>query len=347
MATVLPIAHDPGNGTTSTASFGRVSSLQSSVVQLTTRQLEKYLSDTEGRKRKPADPTLVQFDGLAFLCGNHVWEYAPPANLVGSNIYHTSFRLALLYATLVGLTHDDGSPMLAPELAPESTEVALMIALPRHVTKNPQLKKATSEGLATLKGNHSFRVNGSEYAFSIPNMKGSIRTTSQPRAAHSDYFFDAKLKPIPSRMGDVLVLDIGAGSFDSAWLIVDEQGNLREAEGFTVDGENLGTQWVINKIVDETGLYFEEVDYAIRSRKMKVNDRLMTDYLSAIIKATNRATQSELQRFHRVLAVGGGTYMMGQMLATELLAQRGRVYIPDNPLETIALGADKQNRLPR
>jgi hypothetical protein len=322
----LCAAIDPGNGNTNAAlrlpgGALKVASLQSSVA----RPVETGQVFAAMRGNHRATTRRVEFDNEVFVVGPGAWKEGRPEDTVLGNLYHVPTRRALMYAALAQL--------LPPGTDPNAIWLNLIIGLPVGLLQNDAQATMTKKGLAAFKGPHKFRVDGVDYAFTVPDIKGSMEVHSQPYGAFMDWRIgdDLSANPAHNGAGEVVVWDPGMGTFDILGIDEDAAGKLAPARGYVAGGD-LGVHWLLAHVVEETGFDLAELDARLRTNRLTIAPEKLDEWLNKLLVMTT-AKVGSYRKLKALIPTGGGVLLLGEMRLREaFMAKQAPLYWPEDPL---------------
>lgn len=263
------------------------------------------------KRKRDLLPLPVKFDGGEFLVGHNVAQYATPLERLDPSKYVDSQEVrALTYALLAQLLDGD------------STEVALIVALPVELVMAANARDITKGIQAWLMGEHLFSYDGRHAHITVH----AVKAMAQPAGAFFAWGLDnsGQWARAESDLTDasIAVLDSGFNTLD---LLVVQQGQIQKR--FT-GGETLGVRRAAEEIARSVKAQFGyamsrlEADAYIRAylEKRPVNFGQGKD-LKPVIKQALAAlatqtldfveeTWGAASQFNHVLLVGGGAVVM-------------------------------------
>jgi len=294
------------------------------------------------RSKRSGVPSVVGFDGVEYLVGEHVEEYATPIERMDMARFTEGPELrALLYAALFQAL--DGG----------ARHVALAIGLPVEALEDDAVAAATEAGMrGWLVGAHRFTVDGKQARMEVVNIRAKI---AQPICTWFDWALDEAgqwSKGREALKSSVLVIDQGFNTLDLAVL---EGGKISSRyKGGRDLGMGTASRYLLAAIekqykVDSLGLH--EADALIRSVLASGKARIyvagaLTDVTPLVRQALN-TTAADVVNFcksrvgkagqFKILLTGGGALA----LAERLTAQYPHAEVVNEPVMANARGLAK------
>jgi hypothetical protein len=293
------------------------------------------------RGRKGEKPDVVEFDGMAYLVGANVAEYARPIERMDFQRFSEGPELrALLYAGLYQLLDGGGHTC------------ALAIGLPVELLQDADQAQVTERAMAGwLVGKHHFAVNGVEAVFWVKAIKAKI---AQPVATWFDWGLglDGQWALGDKAMrAPALVVDEGFNTLD---VVAIEGGKIstRYSSGTTLGmrraaemtAGNVERRHGVELSLHEADALVQKVLAGARAQVYVVGE--LTDVSAEVRQAVN-ALAADVIRFverevgkakkFRVLITGGGALA----LADRMLAQWGHAEVMADPQLANARGLAK------
>jgi hypothetical protein len=207
--------------------------------------------------------------------------------------------------------------------------ITLLVGLPIAAMAGPEAPDTIRRVKEFLGGPHQWQADGQPYEAHIKQ----VLVTGQPVGALFEYFLTAEGKPHALRQDDyrreVGVLNVGLSTVD---LLSSRQGQIVER---LTGGETLGVQDMLHEVSRTTGHTLAELSEQLRAGRLDTRallptwERRVFGYLDKVWARDVR------QRFARVIATGGGAYL----LKDALLRRFGtRLYLATDPVLATAEG---------
>ncbi len=336
-ATMLRIGVDPGFGGIKMAAIESAGQQKSvhvpSVVGIGDTDLG-LLSLNGASRRKRELPITVAWDGVSYLVGDHVGDYARVVERMDFNRLRDGFELrALLYAALGKL------------LEGGDHRAALMVGLPVEVMANKELAKETRTALrGWLVGAHVFRVDGIETRLQVEQ----LQVLAQPAGAYFAWGFDNHGRPTRSAedlQDPAAICDIGFNTLD---LFAVEDGQVKaKFTGGDVVGMRRAADTLARMVKKQYGvaLSLHEADALLRQTKPLLATADGRKDLSEAADAALNSTTGEIlaflsnrwgngRQFRRLIFTGGGA----EAIHAALVREYPHGVILENPVQANALG---------
>lgn len=318
--TEMLVAFDPGYGAVKMAFDGGTVLLSSAVSADGGRSVRPIAGL---RTRKPPLEVILP-DGPRFFVGEGAHDWGRPVeNLDFERLTGSPEMRALFYGALT--------------VAGIEGRIRLMVGLPVEALSGPDAEGIVRGVKTFLRGLHRWIGMGRERTVEV----AEVGVTGQPVGALFDYFLDENGAFIPERRADfakeIGVLNIGMNTVD---LLVVRHGSLVQR---MTGGETLGVRRLLS-LLNPDGLYtLAELDERLRARQIDVSQALPV-WEREVMGFIERQWGKAFRRFARILAVGGGTALLGPALARRF----DRIWIPEDPVMATARGllkfARKQRR---
>lgn len=308
------VAFDPGASATKGRTATSSVSLASTVALHTPNQVQG-LAGLRTRKR-PLTITTAQGE---FWTGPGAHDFGRPVeNLDFERLTGAPEMRALFYAALTQLfPHDATEPLM------------LLVGLPIAALAGNDAPETLRRVKEFLSGPHQWQADGQPHTAHIQQ----VVVTGQPVGALFEYFLQPDGTPHPARRADYMqevgVLNLGFSTVD---LLTSRQGQLIER---LTGGEALGVQDMLAETSRATGHTLAELNEQLRRGKLETREllpiweRRVFGYLDKVWPRDAR------QRFARVIATGGGAYLLKDALLRRFGA---RLYLAADPVLATAEG---------
>ncbi|MBT7601655.1 MAG: ParM/StbA family protein [Anaerolineae bacterium] len=273
------------------------------------------------RSKKP--PLHVENEQGSFYIGGsaHDWGH-PIENLDYDRLIGAPEMRALFYGSLTHYMKSYGSL---------DGDITVTVGMPLEPLTGEDAQQNVYAVRRWMKGSHCWKADGQQYEIYIQDVK----ITSQPVGALFDYLLDEQGVFIPERKAvfgkEVGIISVG---FNTVELLVVR--NKQTVQRFTV-GTTAGVRRLL-EITNPRGMYsMGELDTLLRSQQLDIRDALVIweREVTGVIEST---WGQSWKRFAAILMVGGGTILLANSLSYHF---RGKVYIPENPVLSIARGLYK------
>ena len=320
---MITIGIDMGMGATKLwAGYGGIS-VQSTVAAATAQDVSKLAGFRSAQR-----PTLIEIDGAGYYVGPGAHDWGRPIeNLNYDRMTGVPETRALVYAALTGHMSKYGPPA--------DRTASLLVGLPLE----PLTGEAAQENIRAvrnwLRGEHIWHADGAEYRLTVE----TVTVTSQPSAAMLDYALDSGGYWLPDRRaqlrGEMGIITVGFNTLEI--LSVRNQTVIPGMTG----GSTQGVRRLL-EILNMDGLYtLGELDTMLRAGQLDTRAAIPAwgrEVTGAIEKRWGR----RWRRFGVVIAVGGGALLLHDTLVRHF---EGRVYIPEEPVMSVARGLYKTGRM--
>ncbi len=264
-------------------------------------------------------PLTIAFDGGEFVVGAGAHDFGRPVeNLDFERLTGSPEMRALFYATLTCL-FDGHLPK----------QINLLAGLPIASMTGDSAPETIKRVKAFFTGEHQWQADAVVQHTEI----ATAQVTGQPVGALFEFFLTDDGAVHPARREDykkeVAVLNLGMSTVD---LLTSRQGQTVER---LTGGETLGVQDMLNELSRTSGYTLAELDEQLRAGRLDVSgllpvwERRVFGYLD---KVWGREGQ---RRFARVIATGGGIYLLRDALLRRFGA---RLYLADDPVLATANG---------
>lgn len=298
------------------------------------------------RQRPQARPMKISFDGLEYLVGEGLGQYAAPSERMDLFRFTDSPELrALLYASLAKLF--------------KGRDIALVIGMPVEILKDEELAKNTEREMKKwLLGYHHFELEYLQGRQTIKQTKYfnivNIRLKEQPLGTWLNWGFDnagqwTNRKPLKA---PALIIDCGFNTLD-VYAFVNGHIDRR------TDGDMLGVRRIAEMVIEQLdnqysdlGLSLHEADElaqcVVAGKKAFVHIYgELTDVTNAVRQSIykwlsdaetylDRRLGKGVGQF-RIFSTGGGSYA----LASRLNKRFPKMIVPANPVTSNAEGLAK------
>jgi len=217
---------------------------------------------------------------------------------------------------------------LAELFSPGKYEIDyLVIGLPVPLLQDELQAEMIFRSLRAYKGMHTFVVDGEPYRFLVRLGK----RLAQPVGTWADWLLNDDLH---IRKGggqaEVAVLDIGMNTLD---LYVIQGGEVFDRY---LGGDKVGVRRLL-EVMNGSGKDIEELDYSLRTGKLKPTDEELEIWLGKILSELDDRWP-KMKRFTAVIPTGGGAAVLGEHLRQALVAKGAAVHWPENPIAANAIG---------
>lgn len=268
-----------------------------------------------GKRRRQATPDRVAFDGMTYLVGTGVEQYAEPVQRMDfTRLSHGPELRALFYVTLAQALGEGWTG-----------GVELMVGLPVEVMADRELAKATLRGLrGWAMGEHQFAVNDDAVFFRV----SAIQVMAQPAGAYFSWGLNDAgkwVRDVDDLRAPVAICDIGFNTLD---LFAVQGGNIQARY---TGGDTAGMRRAAELLIGAVGgmgvkLSLHEADALLRQRKpelytadgkvdLRPQVRQALDTAAAgIIAFVERRWGKGRQFAHLLFAGGGAEAMRGALL---------------------------------
>ena len=264
-------------------------------------------------------PLTIVAHGSVLVVGAGAHDFGRPVeNMDFERLAGSPEMRALFYATLSRLF--DGR-------MPQS--LTLLIGLPIAAMTGEAAPETIRRVKTFFCGEHHWQADGTEQQTEVD----TVLVTGQPVGALFEYFLTDDGTPHPTRREDykkdVAVLNLGMSTVD---LLSSRQGQIVER---LTGGETLGVQDMLNELSRTSGYTLAELDEQLRTNRLDISgllplwERRVFGYLD---KVWGRDGQ---RRFGRVIATGGGTFLLNDALLRRF---GSRLYLADDPVLATATG---------
>lgn len=299
-----------------------------------------------GRKDRPH---VVAFDGVEYLVGSGVINYARPLERMDFNRFSDSPELrALLYTALATLP----PPPFGGPGGPEQHSIGLVVGLPVELMRDKKQSAAVEREMSKwVLGPHRVTVDDHESCFKIV----AVKAKPQPMAAWLDWGFDLTgrwTNKAASIKAPALVLDVGFNTFDTFAV---EKGDisLRYTHGDTlgmrraaeIAADNIARRYGVELSLHEAddlvqavvngkrpSIFVDGQPTLVRNEIRQALQSLAAD----VLRFTERILGKQAKRFV-ILVAGGGALALGSRLVRQY---EHAVVVPD-PLLANARGLAK------
>jgi hypothetical protein len=273
-----------------------------------------------GTRKKPM--MILNGSGRLFVGDGAHDMGAPIERLDYEKLQGSPEMKALVYAALTRA----GIPGAGP--------ATLLVGLPLGVATGPNARANVDAVKDWLMGQHEWQANSKHYSATISN----VGCSSQAHAAYVDWLLDIEGRTVnkPANTDEVAIISIG---FNTIEMLV--MRNHIAVGRFTV-GETLGTRRYLELINASRGNLFSlgELDTMLRSG---LSDSPALNKWGAQVAGHIETTWgSAAKRFSHVIAVGGGSVLLGNGLVSIF---GDRLVDVDEPIMSVARGLYKLGRM--
>lgn len=254
----------------------------------------------------------------------------PIENMAMDRFQGTPEICALLYGVITRLIQQHG-PLQQP--------VSIIVGLPLQALEKDESAGTIEAIQRWMKGEHHWLADGTAMSLQVNEVKG----TSQPAGALFDYVLDGEGKLIPERRpaltSETGIISIGMNTIEM--LVVRDKTTL---DRFTA-GSTKGVRRLL-EIFNPNGLYsIGELDLQLRAGRLDLSAALPI-WEREVVGEIEKRWDTAWQRFHVVLLVGGGAYLLRNRLPYRF---KGKAVMPADPVFSIAnglwkLGLSQQRR---
>lgn len=307
------VAFDPGaNAAKARAQHGTI--VLPSTIAVNGQVHVHGLAGLRSRKRPPTICTALG----DFLVGAGAHDFGRPVeNLDFERLTGSPEMRALFYGTLSRLFVDE-----------VPAELTLLVGLPIAAMTGEQAPETIRRVKAFFVGEHSWQADGHPHQTTV----AQVQVTGQPVGALFEYFLMDDGAIHPARRADykrdVGILNLGMSTVD---LLSSRQGQIVER---LTGGETLGVQDMLSEMSRQSGYTLAELDEQLRDGRLDLSlllpiwERRVFGYLDKVWGSTQR-------RFARVIATGGGTFLLHDALLRRFGA---RLYVAEDPVLATAIG---------
>lgn len=279
-----------------------------------------------GRNRKGVQPDRVRFDGVEYLVGEGVSDYAKPIERIDFERFTDGPELrALFYRAWVGLAPEPGTR--------GDRMIALAIGVPVEVLENAEQAAEMERGMKKwMIGRHHFELNDVAYRFAVTNLKAKV---AQPVGTWLNWGMDYQAKWTRGKdafLAPTVIVDQGFSTLD-IFAVSNGQISRRNTDGATL-GMRRACEMVSESINRryrvEVGLHqADELILAVGSGRKALTwvEGKHTDVSAEVNQALN-AIAAEVLRFvnrtidgarsFKVLITGGGALTLGDRLVRSM-----------------------------
>lgn len=287
------------------------------------------------RRRRTGVPVCVQWDGVEYLVGDNVAQYAQPSERMDMNKLCEGQEIRALTYTILGTLLGKGEFFIQP-----------LIGVPVEMLANRDLAREVKRNLKSwLVGQHRFSVSGQETFVQIDQ----VRLAAQPVGAYHAWGLDEYgrlAREFEEYEDPVAIADAGFNTLD---LFVAQNGVVvkRFTSGAAV-GIRRGAETLGRLIRESFGIRvgLHEADALIRTNDPYVVTPEGRCDISALVAMAKTMLTGEVLRFfedaqwgngrqfRHLLLTGGGS----QMLKDALLSQFPHAIVLPNPVLANAVG---------
>jgi len=276
------------------------------------------------RTQKP--PLKLYLDGTMFYVGPGAADWGQVIeNLDYDRLNGVPETRAVVYANLTRYLQ---------QMNVTQAYMNLIVGLPLEPLSGPEAQTNADAVRAWLRGDHAWEADGQRYHVVVNEAK----VTSQPSGALFDYLLDEDGQFIPERKGhlnqEVGILSLGFNTIEV--LTVRDRTPVQAMTG----GRTAGVRRLL-ELVNTAGWYsMGELDSQLRAGTLDVKSALPV-WAREVGGHIEKIWGQRWRRFARIIAVGGGALLLREHLVERF---NGRVFIPDDPVLSIARGLYKLGR---
>ena len=313
---MIIVGYDPGfgnskaaliNGSVKTAHLPSIVGVGNTEVGL--------LDASLGNSRRRNLPDSTSFDGVSYLVGENVAQYAQPVERMDFQRLSDGPELrALFYTTMHHLLDDT-----------KNEDVRVMVGLPVEIMQDRKLAKSTRRALRKwMVGTHSYSVNGQKNDLTITR----VEVMPQPAGSYFCWGMNEQgkwSKGVETLRDMIAVCDIG---FNTSDLFVLESGQIvaRYTAGQTA-GIRRAAEQIIRIIKKDSGvtLSLHEADAFLHQTNPTLStadgvidlapivDQARKSVAASVLQFTERQW-GNARRFRHVLFTGGGSQVLSDFL---------------------------------
>ena len=303
--------------------FGHAGGLQ--VLSQVSTNGTQHLADGVGLRTRER-PMEVKSDSGAFFVGEWAHDFGRPVeNLDFDRLTGAPEMRALLYGSLAKYQQAYG---------PFDEPLDLMVGLPLQMMTGDDAKAYTDGVKRWMRGQHTWAADGVIHEVTIKR----VRLTPQPVGALFDFVLDNEVQIIlENRFAltkEIGVLSVG---FNTLEVMVVDAGAPKER--FT-SGNTVGVRRLLELINRERLYSLGELDSLLRQGKVDLSYALPV-WEREVTGEIEKQWGAAFRRFKKVLVVGGGALLLKEVLLTTF---RGKAFIPEDPVLSIARGLWKLNQ---
>jgi hypothetical protein len=319
---LISLGIDAGNGAFKI--FGRPGGLQV-LSQVATDGGQRVVSTLGLRKQNP--PLQVVNGHGAFYVGAGAHDYGRPVeNLDVDRFSGTPEMAALLHGSL---THYQESYGLF------DAPLTVVTGLPNELLAGEAAPENIESVKRWIKGAHTWLADGQEYTVQI----AEVKLASQVTGGLFDYLLNDQGHFITERKqaltGEAGIISVGFGTVE---LMVVR--NRTPVQRFTT-GTSSGVRRLL-ELVNQGRLYsLGELDLQLRSGQLDLSTALPI-WEREVGRVISDQWGNQWKRFSAILAVGGGAILLRESLLRRF---EGKVFIPEEPVQSIARGLYKMTLL--
>lgn len=313
---MIIVGYDPGFGNSKAAliSDGVKTAYLPSVVGVGNTEIG-LLDTSMGNSGRRHLPDETSFDGVTYLVGENVANYAEPVERMDFQRLSDGHELRALFYTTMHHLLDNAT----------NKDVRVMVGLPVEIMQDRKLAKATRRSLRKwMVGTHQYQVNGQENNLTI------TRVEVMPQPAGSYFCWGMNEQGRWSKGADTLrdmiaVCDIG---FNTSDLFVLKSGQIvaRYTAGQKA-GIRRAAEQIIRIIKKNSGviLSLHEADAFLHQSNPTLStadgvmdlgpivDQARESVAASVLQFTERQW-GDAKRFHHVLFTGGGSQVLSNFL---------------------------------
>lgn len=285
-----------------------------------TSQLQSFLSTVtknlygamDGVKRS-AGPIRIDTEDGSFYVG-------PNAHSYGAKID------SLDYDRLLGGFDIKALTLAALAAHGISGKMTAMVGLPLALLSEDNAKENASKVRKWMVGTHEFSVNGEQCKIDIDK----VIITSQPIGAMMDYILNDDGTQSPNFKNAKKELGILSVGFNTIEMLTLEDGKIVESLS---DSSTNGVRRLLSMCDPNRWYSLGEMDDRLRSGKLDLSE-MKPQWAAKVNNDIEYTWGEQWQRFHRILAVGGGSIILNG----ELDQYRMKMHHPEDPVFSIAKG---------
>jgi len=209
--------------------------------------------------------------------------------------------------------------------------LSLLVGLPLEPLSGPEAQTNVSAVQQWLKGEHRWEADGKPHQVTI----AEARVTSQPSGALFDYLLDEVGQYIPERKSH-LKEEIGIVSIGFNTLEILTVKDKAAVQSMTA-GRTLGVRRLLELLNTDRLYTLGELDDLLRSGQLDAKAALPV-WSREVTGQIEKTWGQRWRRFKQIIVVGGGALLLRTHLTERF---NGRVFIPDDPVLSIARGLYK------
>lgn len=286
----------------------------------------QYSEEAVNGEQIEEDAICIEFDGRKFYTGLNADRHGRTIGNLGFNRIQGSLEArALLYGAFTKHFSDHGKTR---------KPIRLWVALPVDML-DEDADDTSADVSEWLAGDHEWTGDGDSYKMEI----AAVEIKSQPAGALFDFVYDDSGNPIADNMA-MLKKEIGVISvgFNTVEMLV--MRGAKPDHGMT-SGEPNGVRRLLEIVRGENNYELSTLDAYLRTGAIDDEvSRAMDTWVEMVQANIERNWGTAWRRFGKIIVVGGGATLMNGHLTKYF---RGKTYMPDLPIESIARGMYKRS----